>query len=161
MYVLFGANLGSMEALGTEPQVDEQALDADALAADWHQMLGRYHRTTCALDRALIAGHSITVSDFEVLQQLHAANGCLRMHELAEQVHLTQSALSRLITRLEKAGLVARGMCEDDRRAVWTEITAAGKECFVAARPTHRAILLDQASGAGVQDCAAETESTT
>jgi DNA-binding MarR family transcriptional regulator len=149
-----------MEALETEPQTDQQVRDADALAADWHQMLGRYHRTTCALDRALMADHSITVSDFEVLQQLYAANGCLRMHELAEQVHLTQSALSRLITRLEKAGLVARGMCEDDRRAVWTEMTPAGKQCFVAARPTHRAILLEQANGGGIQDCVADAEST-
>jgi len=124
-------------------------------------MLGRYHRTTCALDRALMADHSITVSDFEVLQQLYAANGCLRMHELAEQVHLTQSALSRLISRLEKAGLVARGMCEDDRRAVWTEMTPAGKQCFVAARPTHRAILLEQASGGGIQECVTEAGSTT
>jgi DNA-binding MarR family transcriptional regulator len=160
MHVLFSANLESMEALEAGPQVDEQVSDGDALAADWHEMLGRYHRTTCALDRALMADHRITVSDFEVLQQLYAANGCLRMHELAEQVHLTQSALSRLITRLEKAGLVTRGMCEDDRRAVWTEMTAAGKQCFVAARPTHRSILLEQASG-GVQECVAEAEQTT
>jgi DNA-binding MarR family transcriptional regulator len=150
-----------MEALRTDPQAEGQVLDADELAADWHQMLGRFHRTTCALDRALMADHSITVSDFEVLQQLHAADGCLRMHELAEQVHLTQSALSRLITRLEKAGLVARGMCEDDRRAVWTEITPAGDRCYLAARPTHRAILLEQANGAAAQGCAAAAEPTT
>jgi DNA-binding MarR family transcriptional regulator len=142
-----------MEAVKTDPQAAGPALDADELAADWHEMLGRYHRTTCALDRALMADHNITVSDFEVLQQLQAAKGCLRMHELAEQVHLTQSALSRLITRLEKAGLVARGMCEDDRRAVWTEITDAGRSCFVAARPTHRAILLEQAQNPGAQSC--------
>jgi DNA-binding MarR family transcriptional regulator len=159
--VPIGANLQSVEALRTDPQAESQALDVDGLAADWHEMLGRYHRTTCALDRALMADHNITVSDFEVLQQLHAADGYLRMHELAEQVHLTQSALSRLISRLERAGLVARGMCEDDRRAVWTEITEAGERCYVAARPTHRTILLEQATGAGAQECRAETEPTT
>lgn len=150
-----------MEALGTDQQQDRRVSDGDELAADWHQMLGRYHRTTCALDRALTADHGITVSDFEVLQQLHAAEGCLRMHELAEQVHLTQSALSRLITRLEKAGLVARGVCEDDRRSVWTEITKAGDRCYLAARPTHRAILLEQANGDAVQACPAGAEPTT
>jgi DNA-binding MarR family transcriptional regulator len=124
-------------------------------------MLGRFHRTTCALDRALMADHNITVSDFEVLQQLHAADGCLRMHELAEQVHLTQSALSRLITRLEKAGLITRGTCEDDRRSVWTEITDTGDRCYLAARPTHRAILLEQANAGAVQGCAAEAETAT
>jgi DNA-binding MarR family transcriptional regulator len=118
----------------------------DELAAEWHQMLGQYHRITCALDRALLADHNITVSDFEVLQQLHAEQGRVRMHDLAEQVHLTQSALSRLISRLEKAGLVTRCACEDDRRSVWLEITGAGNDCFLAARPTHRAILREHAN---------------
>ena len=55
----------------------------------------------CALDRALAAGHGLTVSDFEVLQQLHgtdALDGRVRLHDLGDQVHLSQSALSRLIT---------------------------------------------------------------
>jgi DNA-binding MarR family transcriptional regulator len=122
-----------------EPRAD------DALASEWHEALNRFHRTTCALDRALSSDHNITVSDFEVLQQLHEVTGCVRMQELANRVHLTQSALSRLITRLEKAGLVTRGTCEDDRRSVWTEITSAGNHCYLAARPTHRAILRELA----------------
>jgi DNA-binding MarR family transcriptional regulator len=111
--------------------------------------MGRYHRITCTLDRELLAQHDITVSEFEVLQQLHAAtgDGLVRMHELGDQVHLTQSALSRLISRLERDGLVERGMCLDDRRSVWAKITSAGAERFVAARPTQRAILRDQAVG--------------
>lgn len=121
----------------------------DDLAAEWHDLLGRYHRTTCALDRALLAGHGLTVSDFEVLQQLHdtaADDGRVRLHDLGEQVHLSQSALSRLITRLEKAGLVARCVCEDDRRSVWTELTPLGAQRYAEARPTHRAILIELAA---------------
>lgn len=136
--------------MGTTEQDRAQSSQAraeDALAAEWHEVLNRFHRTTCALDRALSADHGITVSDFEVLQQLHAADCAVRMHDLAENVHLTQSALSRLITRLEKAGLVSRGTCEDDRRAAWTQLTEAGERCYVAARPTHRAILRDLAAG--------------
>jgi DNA-binding MarR family transcriptional regulator len=122
----------------------------DDLAAAWHDLMGHYHRITCTLDRELLARHGIGVSDFEVLQQLHAArggDGMVRMHELGDQVHLTQSALSRLISRLERDGLVERGMCTDDRRSVWTKITAAGAKRFVEARPTQRAILSEQAVG--------------
>jgi DNA-binding MarR family transcriptional regulator len=119
----------------------------EQLAVEWHELLGRYHKTQCALDRALVTDHGLTVSDFEVLQQLHAAGGMVRMHDVAAEVHLTQSALSRLISRLANAGLVERGVCEDDRRSVWTQITAAGEERYLAARPTHRLILKRYADG--------------
>jgi DNA-binding MarR family transcriptional regulator len=130
--------------------VNEARSEGDDLAAEWHDLLGRYHRTTCALDRALLAGHGLTVSDFEVLQQLHgtdAQDGRVRLHDLGEQVHLSQSALSRLITRLEKAGLVARCVCEDDRRSVWTNLTPLGAQRYSEARPTHRAVLTELAAG--------------
>jgi DNA-binding MarR family transcriptional regulator len=123
----------------------------DDLAVAWHDLMGRYHRITCMLDRELLAQHGIGVSEFEVLQLLHAArrdDECtVRMNELGDQVHLTQSALSRLISRLERDGLVERGMCSDDRRSVWTKITPAGAKRFLEAKPTQRAILRDQAVG--------------
>jgi DNA-binding MarR family transcriptional regulator len=116
------------------------------LAASWHDLMGRYHRISCAVDRELASQHGITASDFEVLQQLHEAGAVegMRMHELGDRVHLTQSALSRLISRLEADGLVQRCMCTEDRRSVITAITAAGSERFLAARPTQRAILRDE-----------------
>jgi DNA-binding MarR family transcriptional regulator len=126
--------------------------DDEALASAWHDLMGQYHRITCALDRELSSRHDLTISEFEVLQELQrAATGAddpaVRMHELGDHVHLTQSALSRLISRLEKDGLVERGMCLDDRRSVLAKITTAGTERYVAARPTQRAILRDQAVG--------------
>ena len=118
--------------------------DDDALASEWHDLMGRYHRITCALDRRLTAEHGLTVSDFEVLQQLYAPGPDfpqLRMSELGERVHLSQSAFSRLITRLEQAGLVERTMCAEDRRSAYTRITEAGAKRYLEARPTQREIL--------------------
>jgi DNA-binding MarR family transcriptional regulator len=133
---------------GDSPEVAPATGNEEQLAAEWHELLGRYHKTQCALDRALVHDHGLSVSDFEILQQLHAADDqVVRMHDLGEHVHLTQSALSRLITRLEKAGLVIRDVCTDDRRAVWTQITEAGKARYLAARPTHRLILKQYADG--------------
>lgn len=123
----------------------------DELARAWHDLMGRFHRTTCELDRELEAAHGIGNSDFEVLQLLrNSGDKCsMRMHDLAQQVHLTQSALSRLVARLERDGLVERTMCTDDRRSVFTTITPAGRELYEAARPTQRAILREAALTAG------------
>lgn len=140
-----------MEVVEAESAQCEPVADGDELAARWHVLLGRYHRTNCALDRALTTEHDITVSEFEVLQQLHEAGGSIRMHGLAEQVHLTQSALSRLITRTEQAGLVTRCVCTDDRRAASVQLTDLGEGRYLAAKPTHRAILVSlerEAAGA-------------
>ncbi len=118
----------------------------DRLAEAWHDLMGRYHAVSCALERELQNRHQISVSDFEVLQELHAAaDGTMRMHDLADRVHLTQSALSRLVARLEDDGLVERTMCTDDRRSVWTAITDAGAARYRAARPTQRRVLREEA----------------
>jgi len=121
-------------------------VDDDKLAAEWHELMGRYHRITCNLDRELGAKHQLTISEFEVLQQLAEAEcESVRLNELGDRVHLTQSALSRLIARLENDGLLERGMCVDDRRSVWAKLTPAGAERYTQAKPTQRAILRDQA----------------
>jgi DNA-binding MarR family transcriptional regulator len=119
----------------------------DDLAEEWHDVMARYHRTSCALESALMGEHGLTVSEFEILQQVARAEAdcSVRMHDLAEHVHLTQSALSRVITGLEKASLVDRGICADDRRSAWVQITATGRHTFEAAKPTHRAILRELA----------------
>lgn len=121
--------------------------DDDALAAEWHQLMGRYQRLMCSLDRELGAAHDLSASEFEVLQQLAEADECsLRMTTLAESAHLSQSALSRLVTRLERDGLVSRKACEMDRRAQYITLTEAGQQRYAEARPTQRKVLRDEGS---------------
>jgi DNA-binding MarR family transcriptional regulator len=115
----------------------------DDLARAWHELMSRYHRVSCVLDRALQTEHGISGSEFAVLEQLADARPehSMRMHELGEHAHVTQSALSRLVARLEADGLVEREMCTEDRRSVFTCLTAAGLKLYQAARPTQREIL--------------------
>jgi len=132
-----------------------QWIDDDQLASAWHDLMRRYHRVACALDRSLTAKHGLTSSDFEVLEQLCAAGPerpQVRMSELGERVHLTQSAFSRLISRHESAGLLARTVCDDDRRSAWIRITDAGVRRYLEARPTQRAILRDLGEPVGADD---------
>ena len=118
----------------------------DTLATEWHQLMGRYQRVICALDRELGAAHDLSASEFEVLQEMHGSDDCsMRMSELAERAHLTQSALSRLVTRLERDGLVERVACANDRRSLFVRLTTEGRRRYEEARPTQRRVLRDHA----------------
>lgn len=82
------------------------------------------------------------MSEFEVLDRLvEAPGGERRMHELGEGMYLSQSALSRVVARLEREGLLVRDMCTDDRRSVRVRLTDAGADRHSGARPTQLAVL--------------------
>jgi DNA-binding MarR family transcriptional regulator len=113
------------------------------LVDDWLDLFANYARTHAALEHAL-KEHDLGVSEFEVLERLMRDNAeQRRMQELGKGVHLSQSALSRVVARLEKDGLVSRGLCPEDRRGIYVCITDAGRERYEAARPAHRAALAD------------------
>ena len=114
------------------------------LVSTWRDLLGRYHSTWCALDRELREGHGLGASEFEVLDQLTEScsdKPSLRMQELGKSVQLSQSALSRVVARLEADGLVTRALCADDRRGIYVELTEEGRARHAAAAPTHRSVL--------------------
>ena len=113
----------------------------DVLLDAWRGLLADHARAHGALERAL-REYDLGVSEFEVLERLASdADHERRMQELGEAVHLSQSALSRVVGRLEHDGLASRGMCPEDRRGVYVCITDAGRRRYLAALPAHRAAL--------------------
>lgn len=114
------------------------------LVGEWRALAQRYHETSCALERELHERHGLGMSEFEVIDQLAGADQAkLRMQELADLVHLSQSALSRAVARLERDGLVCRALCEEDRRGVFVTLTDDGRRRQEEARPTQRAVLTE------------------
>ncbi|HEY7618207.1 MAG TPA: MarR family transcriptional regulator [Solirubrobacteraceae bacterium] len=113
------------------------------LLASWHELAGRHARVVSALERSLAAEHDLGVNEFEVLERLALAQDECRMQDLTAATHLSQSALSRLVGRLEADGLVTRTMCSQDRRGIYAHITDAGRARYEAARGTHRAVLAE------------------
>jgi DNA-binding MarR family transcriptional regulator len=119
---------------------------ADApLEERWRGILSVHARTMCEIDRALHP-HGLGASDFEVLDIL--ASGAVartgeqcRVQNIADRVHLSQSALSRLIGRLEKDGLVERSVCVEDRRGVWVSLTDKGRALHSEVLPLQRGVL--------------------
>jgi DNA-binding MarR family transcriptional regulator len=123
------------------------AKSEQALVEEWRDVLALHARTICELDRELHQ-HGLGASDFEVLDILAEipadaeGDDCsYRVQELASRVHLSQSALSRLVARLEKDGLVTRGMCSEDRRGVRVRLTDEGRARHAQVQPVQRAVL--------------------
>jgi DNA-binding MarR family transcriptional regulator len=116
----------------------------DALAERWRDLLDRHARVTGVLERVLQDEHGLGVSEFEVLDRLAVGDkDQRRMQDLAESVHLSQSALSRLIGRLESEGLVNRTICSEDRRGIFACLTEAGRARHAEALPTRRRVLAE------------------
>jgi DNA-binding MarR family transcriptional regulator len=102
---------------------------------------------------------------YEVLLVLEEAPGQrLRMCELAEAAVLSPSGVTRLVDRLEQAGLVERGACPSDRRTTYASLTPAGARAREEAWPTYReaiqrhfGVLLSDAEARAVRDALAKT----
>jgi DNA-binding MarR family transcriptional regulator len=116
----------------------------DKLVSNWRDLLDRYARVSLAVEKELQEEHGLGLSEFEVLEQLAGRDmDQHRMQELAESVFLSQSALSRLIGRLETDGLVTRAICSEDRRGIYACLTKEGRRRYEAARPTQRRVLAE------------------
>ena len=124
-------------------------MEAESQLVDrWRSLLTSYNAVAVQLERALQEAHGLALSDFETLDRL-TTRDCdkRRMQDLAAAMYLSQSALSRTVARLEKSGLVCRTHCEDDRRGVFVELTAAGFDRHAEARKTQIAILAEHLTG--------------
>jgi DNA-binding MarR family transcriptional regulator len=129
--------------------------DRVGLADGWYALSLLHGRIEAQVERALQTKHDLSVREFsllEVLSRQHAGEGGhLRMNEVADAVVLSQSATTRLVTRLEDRGLLTRYLCATDRRGIYTDVTPAGLALLKKARPTHDAAL-QQALSAAADD---------
>jgi DNA-binding MarR family transcriptional regulator len=118
-----------------EPEV--RWLDSDEMRA-WRAFIQATFLVPDQLDRELQQAFGVSLAEYEVLAFLsEAADGRLRMSELASSVLFTKSRLTHIVDRLAEAGLVRREPCPDDRRGSYAVLTEAGREWLRRAAPTH------------------------
>jgi DNA-binding MarR family transcriptional regulator len=130
--------------------------EQDPLVAAWRELTARHAAAFAALEHELGERHGLGVSEFEVLDRLAECKGTsARAQDLADAVHLSQSATSRLVDRLARHGLVQRCVCEDDRRGVFVVLTTDGERRHAEAAATHRAVLAQVLDGIVAQPAAA------
>jgi DNA-binding MarR family transcriptional regulator len=106
----------------------------------WARLLHAHASTTRALSGNLLAEHGLTLKDYEALLRLaRAEEGRMRRVDLAEELLLTASGVTRLLDGLEAAGYVERASCTTDRRVVYAVITDAGRDKLETASESHLA----------------------
>jgi DNA-binding MarR family transcriptional regulator len=104
----------------------------------WVRLLRAHATTTRAFNAELLNEHGLTINDFEALLRLsRAEDGRMRRVDLAENLLLTASGVTRLLDGLEALGLVERAACSSDRRVVYAVITEEGRKRLQAASDSH------------------------
>jgi len=128
------------------PETDPaQLLDrvvADALPGRrglqaWRSLLRAQATLIRRLDTDLQGETGLALADFDVLAQLAAAHGELRMTELADRALISRSGMTRRVARLIDEGLVRRDKAGTDARGVVVALTEAGMARLAETAPVH------------------------
>jgi DNA-binding MarR family transcriptional regulator len=91
------------------------------------------------VDARLGAEHGLSLPFFEALYFVGRSDGGLRVGELARAIRVTVGGTSKLVDRVQAAGLLRREAAPDDRRASQLVLTEAGERALAAASRTYEA----------------------
>jgi len=106
----------------------------------WERTLRTVSRLLRVFDKELQTDVDMPITWYDVLVQLYGAPGMkMRMQALSDALVLTTSGGTRVVDRIEKAGLVRREPVPEDRRGYYAILTEAGQELMERAQVSHRA----------------------
>ena len=128
----------------------------DIKLAAWWKLMAAHAQLVQEVGRDLAAATSLSLSSFNVLRLLREApEGRLRLNELARVVFLTRSGVTRLVNRLETAGLLRREGHAQDRRGSCAILTDRGRDEWRRARLVLESSVVEQ-FGSHLSDAEAE-----
>jgi MarR family transcriptional regulator, 2-MHQ and catechol-resistance regulon repressor len=91
------------------------------------RLIGAHAAVTRELSAQLVTDHGVTLNEYEVLLLLaRAPDHSMRRVDLATEVRLSPSGVTRMLDRLERADLVEKGKCPSDARVTYAVLTEAG-----------------------------------
>lgn len=114
----------------------------------WRSFLRAHATITRALEADLVASHDLSLPEYSVLVTLvEAPDHRLRMTELADQVLLSRSGLTRLVDRMQQSGLVDRFRCPSDARGMHAVLTELGYRRLKESSGTHLRSVRERVTG--------------
>jgi DNA-binding MarR family transcriptional regulator len=124
---------------------------AERWSSAWLALVRTHARLWDQLETGMRRESGLTMSRYDVLMQLDMAGGRLGLSELAATIVLSPSGLSKLLDRMEAAGLLQREPDPRDARSTFARITRHGRALVRKARRTHHA-WLETTFGAALDD---------
>jgi DNA-binding MarR family transcriptional regulator len=122
---------GELMKLVTDELPKGRTIDA------WTALLKAHATLVRQMEADLENETGLALADFDVLAQLAAAGGRLRMTDLANRALISRSGMTRRVTRLVDEGLVRRAEADGDGRGVVVVLTSAGGARLAATAPVH------------------------
>jgi DNA-binding MarR family transcriptional regulator len=120
--------------LSTQQLTTKTLPSTDAFAS----LAGAYAVLTRELSASLVAKHGLTINDYGCLLLLsRAGEEGMRRIDLANELRLSPSGITRLLDRLEDQGLVGKGACKEDARVSYAILTDVGLSKLKDAAPGH------------------------
>ncbi len=98
--------------------------------------LARVHALMLRLSARDINRYGLTQPQFAVIESLGHL-GPMKMKVLGAKMLVTGGNMTVVVDNLEKAGLVERARCLEDRRATWIRLTEKGDGLFKKIFPQH------------------------
>lgn len=120
----------------------------------WLEINNFHLRVESTLEKSLQMNHNLSLKEFYVLYFLsQEPEQKLKLQDLEGKVGLSQSAVSRLVSKFEAKGCGAleRNVCEQDRRSVYTSLTKTGASKLKAAAATVEQVLTESFSEMPIQ----------
>ena len=123
----------------TVPSPVERPLEPrDQRLGPWRAFLQAHARVVRRLDEELRAEHDLTIGEYDALLTIaQSPDRRIRMRQLADEVILSKSGVTRLIDRLVDDGLVERSACLSDARGAEAVLTERGMARLRTASRTH------------------------
>jgi DNA-binding MarR family transcriptional regulator len=124
------------------PTDNRAALAPSPAVETWIHLLRGHAAAVRALNAQLVRDHCLTINDYEALLLLaNAPERQLRRTDLAKNLVLTASGVTRLLDGLEEAGLVEKGVCASDGRVSYAVLTEAGRKKLAESSCSHMAAI--------------------
>jgi DNA-binding MarR family transcriptional regulator len=108
----------------------------------WARLVRAHAAIARELDTRLNTEHDLTINEYEVLLLLsRAEEGKMRRVDLATELVLSPSGITRMLDRLGAAGLVEKGHCSSDARVTYAVLTDSGLSRLKQAGRSHDAVI--------------------